>query len=171
MSRRQVLTDVALSPVAGYLATKAMEPVSMLLYEPESDADRQREDAVRPAPPYRIAAEKTAALAGRQLSEDQSNKASLVFHYGLAISWAPLYPLLSRRAGLSPTAAGLGTGATMSLIADELMTPALEFSAPNGNYPLATHVRGLVAHLAFGLVVAAVYEAAWAFLRGRTTSA
>ncbi len=148
-----------------------MEPVSKLLHELESDADRQREDAVRPAPPYRIAAEITAALAGRQSSEDQSNKASLVFHYGLAVSRAPLYPLLSRRAGLSPTAAGLGTGAAMSLIADELMTPALGFSAPNRDYPLATHVRGVVAHLAFGLAVAAVYEAAWAFLRGRTTSA
>ena len=70
MSPRQVLIDFALSPVAGYVATKAMEPVSMKLYELESDADRQREDAVRPGPPYRVAAEKTAALAGRQLSED-----------------------------------------------------------------------------------------------------
>jgi hypothetical protein len=171
MSRRQVVTDLALSPVAGYLANKAMEPVSMKLYELESDADRQREDAVRPGPPYRIAAEKAAGLVGRQLSDAQLDKVSLVFHYGLAVSWAPLYPLLRRRAGLSPATAGLGTGAAMSLIADELMTPVLGFSAPNRDYPLATHVRGVVAHLAFGLTVAAVFEAAWAFLRGKATSA
>ncbi len=33
---RQLLVDAAVSPVAGYLATKAMEPVSMKLYELES---------------------------------------------------------------------------------------------------------------------------------------
>jgi hypothetical protein len=54
----------------------------------------------------------------------------------------------------------------MSLIADETMTPALGFSAPNRAYPLATHLRGVAAHPVFVLAVAAVTEAAWA-LRGR----
>ncbi len=43
-----VLGDLALAPVAGYLATKVMEPVSSKLYELESEADRAREDAARP---------------------------------------------------------------------------------------------------------------------------
>jgi hypothetical protein len=38
----------------------------------------------------------------------------------------------------------------MWLIADEGMTPALGFSAPNRFYALSTHVRGLIAHLVFG---------------------
>lgn len=80
------------------------------------------------------------------------------FHYGLAISWAPLYALL-RRWRLHPVPAGLTMGTAMSLIADETMTPALGSSAPNRAYPLATHP-------AFGLAVAAVTETAWA-LRGR----
>lgn len=94
------------------------------------------------------------------------------FHYGLAISWAPLYALL-RRWRLHPIPAGLTMGTAMSLIADETMTPALGSSAPNRAYPLATHLRGVAAHLrgfathpAFGLAVAAVTETAWA-LRGR----
>lgn len=164
MSARQVLLDLALSPVAGYVATKAMEPVSMKPYELESPADREREDAVRPGPPYRIAAEKTAALLGLTPSDDQLDKASLAFHYGWAISWAPLYALLRRRTALAPVPAGLATGAAMSLLADEIMTPALGFSARNRQYPLATHVRGVVAHLVFGVGVAAAFEAAWALL-------
>lgn len=56
--------------------------------------------------------------------------------------------------------------AAMSLIADELMTPAAGCSAPNRAYPLVTHLRGFAAHLAFGLAVAGVTEAAW-LLRGR----
>jgi hypothetical protein len=52
---RAAAEDLAVAAVAGYLATKAMEPVSEELYELESDTDRAREDAARPGPPYRIA--------------------------------------------------------------------------------------------------------------------
>ncbi len=110
-----------------------MEPVSQKLYELESDTDRAREDAARPGAPYRIAAQKLTRLAGRRLTDAQLERASLVLHYGLAISWAPLHALLRRGTALSPITAGLATGAAMSVFADELMTPAFGFSAPNGH--------------------------------------
>jgi hypothetical protein len=161
MKPAQILTDLALAAAAGYLGTKAMEPVSMKLYELEPAAARGREDAVRPGPPYRIAAEKLTKVFGLQITEQQLNRLSLAFHYGLAIQWAPLYPLLRRRTRLNPLAAGLVTGAAMSVVADELITPAFGFSAPNLEYPLVTHARGFAAHLVFGLAVAAVIEAGW----------
>jgi len=167
MNIRTLLSDAALSLLAGYAGTKAMEPVSMKLYELESDAAREREDAARPGPPYRLAAEKITGLLGMDLDEDQMGKASMAMHYGLAVSWAPLYPLLRRHTGLGPVAAGLATGAAMSAIADELMTPAFGFSAPNRDYPLVTHARGFLAHLAFGLAVAATVETGWRVLRRR----
>ena len=161
MNPTRALIDLALSAIAGYAGTKAMEPVSMKLYELESPAARAREDAARPGAPYRIASEKLTAVFGLELTEEQLNRLSLAFHYGLAIQWAPLYSLLRRRAGLGPAPAGLATGAAMSVVADELMTPAFGFSAPNLDYPLVTHVRGFLAHLVFGLAVAAVTEAGW----------
>lgn len=161
-----LLEDLAVSAVAGYAGTKAMEPVSMKLYERESEADRQREDAVRPGMPYEIAAKKIAGLVGVSLEGKALDRASLVAHYGLALSWSPLYLLLRRRTRLGPVPVGLATGAAMSAIADEWMTPALGFSAPNRAYPLATHLRGVAAHLAFGLGVAATTELLWA-ARGR----
>ncbi len=90
----------------------------------------------------------------------------MFMHYGLALSWSPLYVLLRRRARMGPLGAGLATGTAMSLIADEIMTPLAGFSAPNRAYPLVTHLRGFVAHQVFGIVVAATSEALWA-LRGR----
>lgn len=165
MKLRQLVTDLALSAVAGYLGTKAMEPLSMKLYELEPASARAQEDAARPGPPFRIAADKLSKLAGWQLDEAALDKLSLAFHYGLAISWAPLYPLLRRHTTWSPPAAGLATGAAMSIVADELMTPAFGFSAPNLDYPLVTHLRGFAAHLAFGLTVAAATETGWALLR------
>jgi hypothetical protein len=47
----RTLIDLGLSAVAGYVGTKAMEPVSMKLYEFEPTAARAREDAARPGGP------------------------------------------------------------------------------------------------------------------------
>jgi hypothetical protein len=159
--------DLAVGALAGYVGTKAMEPVSMTLYQMESEQARAQEDEVRPGPPFQIAAEKTARWLGLKLDDKQMQKAAMAFHYGLAISWAPLYALLRRRWRLRPVPAGLTTGSAMSLIADELVTPALGFSAPNRAYPLVTHLRGYVAHLVFGLAVAGVTETTWCLRRRR----
>ena len=60
------------------------------------------------------------------------------------------------------------TGAAMSLIVDEGMTPLFGLSAPNRDYPLSTHPRGFVAHLTFGLGVAATAETVrWLGSNGR----
>ncbi len=157
----RLLTDLALAPLAGYVGTKIMEPVSSKLYELESEQDRRREDEARPGVPYAIAARKAADLLGLRLSDKQRERLALAFHYGLATQWAPLYPLLRRQTSLGPVAAGLTAGAAMSLVTDEMMTPALGFSAPNRACPLSTHLRDLVGHLVFGLGVAAVTETGW----------
>jgi uncharacterized membrane protein YagU involved in acid resistance len=167
MDIRRALTDAALSVLAGYVGTKAMEPVSMKLYELEPERVREHEDAARPGPPYQIAAEKIRAALGIKLDDQQLQRASMALHYGLAIQWAPLYALLRHRTNLSPVVSGVATGAAMSVVADELMTPAFGFSAPNPAYPLVTHARGVAAHLLFGIAVAAVFETGWRALGGK----
>jgi uncharacterized membrane protein YagU involved in acid resistance len=91
----------------------------------------------------------------------------MAMHYGLALSWSPLYVVLRRQARMRPVVAGLAAGAAMSLVADEAMTPLAGFSAPNSAYPLVTHLRGFAAHLVFGLAVAATCELAWGLRRRR----
>ncbi len=81
-----LLTDLALAPVAGYVGTKVMEPVSSKLYELESEQDRKREDEARPGAPYAIAARKTTDLLELTLTQQQMHRLALVFHYGLASS-------------------------------------------------------------------------------------
>lgn len=71
MRTREAVRDVALATAASYVGTKAMEPVSMKLYEMESAADRERGDAVRPGPPYRVAAEKITRSLGLDLNDQQ----------------------------------------------------------------------------------------------------
>jgi len=79
------------------VATKAMEPVTTMLYERASEADRQREQRVSPGVPYRVAAERMSGWLGLRLSDPQLDRAGLLLHYGLSIGRAPLYVLLRRR--------------------------------------------------------------------------
>ncbi|WP_159943338.1 DUF1440 domain-containing protein [Nocardiopsis sp. FR26] len=163
----ELAKDLVTAPLAGYLASRVMEPVSMKLYEHESEADRACEDQARPGMPFRIAAEKTTRLLRQDLSEPQLDKAGMAFHYGLGVSWAPVYALIRRTTPLGPVNAGLASGAAMSLSVDEGLTPLLGFSASNRDYPLVTHARGFFTHLAFGLATAAVTETVWCLTRRR----
>ncbi len=159
MQNQTAIADVGIGLIGGYVGTKVMERASMTLYQWESEEARRQEDAVRPGPPYELAARKITGLLGLRLSDQQiQTVGTVLFHYGLGMSWGPVYTRLRRRTGLNPVAAGLGTGAAMSLIVDEGLTPVLGFSAPNRAYPLVTHLRGVLAHLVFGLGVAATAE-------------
>jgi uncharacterized membrane protein YagU involved in acid resistance len=160
MQVRNAIADIGVGLLAGFAGTKLMEPVSMKLYEWEPDEARRQEDAVRPGPPYQVAADKLSEQLGLRdkLSESQQKKLGMAFHYGLGMSWGPIYTLLARKSGLNPVVAGLLTGAAMSLVMDEIVTPAMGYSAPNRDYPMVTHLRGFVAHLVFGMGVAATAE-------------
>lgn len=56
---RELVSDVGVGMIGGYVGTQLMERVSMKLYELEPEEDRQKEDEVRPGPPFYIAAKKT----------------------------------------------------------------------------------------------------------------
>ncbi|HSH59872.1 MAG TPA: hypothetical protein VK988_09585 [Acidimicrobiales bacterium] len=91
------LKGATIATLAGYVGTKLMEPVSQKLYELESEEARVQEDEVRPGPPPRVAAQKTAGLLGLTLTDRQLDAGTMAFHYGLAIGWAPLYQVLRRK--------------------------------------------------------------------------
>lgn len=161
---RDRVKDSAIAGTAGYLGTSVMEQLMMKLYQLETEGQRRREDEARPGPPFVIAAKKTFGWLGIDLADEKAQKMGMALHYLLPISWVPVYMLLRRRTELSPIQAGLAMGGAMSLTVDEGLTPLLGFSAPDRAYPLATHIRGLFGHLAFGVVVATVVEGGWELL-------
>jgi hypothetical protein len=167
MDPRGAAGDLVTAAAAGYAGIKFVEPVSMALYRAEAPEPRANEDAARPGPPYRLAAERAAKALGLDPSEGATERAGKGFHYALAVSWAPLYALLRRRTRLRGPAAALLTGAAMSAVAEETLTPLLGFSAPSRAHPAATHPRGVAAHLAFGAAVGVVSEALWALTGSR----
>ena len=59
---------------------------------------------------------------------------------------------------MNPLVASLTAAMTLFAVVDEGLTPTLGLSAPNREYPLSTHLRGFLGHLAYGAAAAATAE-------------
>lgn len=145
--------------ISGLAGTKAMELATTKMYEAQSEEDKRREKRVQPKYASVVAAERTAGLFGARLDDQRAQRLGTWFHYGLGVSWGVIYLIVRALTGWHPLAVGLGIGLTMFLLIDEAMNTALGFAASPDRYPLATHMRGLVGHLVYGLVVAVAAEA------------
>ena len=159
MGSQNLLLDIAIGLAAGFVATKVTELVQEASYGPMPRSVKRREEEVRPGPPPKIAARKSAEALGLELDERQAMRAAMAIHYGLGVTWGPVYSLLRRHSRMEPLGAGIVTGAAMSLVVDEALAPALGFSAPSHDYPTLTHVRGFANHLVYGAVAALTAEA------------
>lgn len=159
MHRDEWMLDIAVGLAAGVVASKVTEYAQTALYRLTPSDVKKREERVRPGPPYEIAAQKAAGLLDIQLDRKQLSRAGMAVHYIAGAAWGAVYCLMRRAAGMDSVGAGTATGASMSLILDEAITPALGFSAPNRAYPIQTHVRGFLGHLVYGLALAASAEA------------
>lgn len=150
--------DAAIGLTAGLVATSLTGPIQNLLYRLTPESVKRREERVRPGSPTEVAARKLAGTLNARLDDGQIERAATAIHYGSGAPWGTVYAFLRRQSGMTPAGAALATGVSMSLILDEALTPAMGFSAPDRDYPLATHLRGFAAHLAFGALVAASAE-------------
>ena len=158
MRTRDLVSGTAAGVVGGYVGTKVMNPVTTKLYELAPEADKARERAVSPGSPYRIGVQKAAALLGTSLTEEQLNAAAAAAPHMVGISGGLLYVALRRVLHLNPIVAGLVAALALFLVVDEGLTPALGLSAPDRAYPLSTHLRGFLGHLAYGAAAAATTE-------------
>ena len=158
MRTRELISGAAAGVVGGYVGTKVMNPVTTKLYELAPEADKAREKAVSPGSPYRIGVQKGADLLGVKLTEEQLSTGAAVAPYVVGVTGGVLYVGLRRLLHLNPLVAGLISAMALFIVVDEGLTPALGLSAPDRAYPMSTHLRGFIGHLAYGAAVAATAE-------------
>lgn len=158
-SSRTLVVDMAVGAIAGLVATKVTGWAQTALYSMSPAKVREEEERVRPGPLVEIAAKDLANRLGVRLDEKARGRGVNVVHYALGAVLGPVYGQLRRYTRLGAPGAAFISGATMSLMIEEGLTPALGYSAPNRDYPVLTHVRGFAGHLVFGAVNAAVAEA------------
>ena len=155
---RKLVSGAAAGVVGGYVGTKVMNPVTTKLQELAPEADKAKEKAVSPGSPYRIGVQKAAHLLGITLTEEQVETMASVSPYTVGIVGGLLYVGLRRSLRLNPLLAGLISAMALFVIVDEGLTPALGLSAPDRAYPMSTHLRGFLGHLAYGAAAAATAE-------------
>jgi uncharacterized membrane protein YagU involved in acid resistance len=158
MRARNVVSGAAAGVIGGYVGTKVMNPVTAKLQELAPEADKAREKEVSPGSPYKIGVQKAAEITGVKLDQQQIETAASAMPYTVGIAGGLLYVLLRRVLRINPLLAAVLSGTALFVVVDEGLTPSLGLSAPNLEYPLSTHLRGFLGHLAYGAGVAVTAE-------------
>lgn len=147
--------DLAVGSVAGYAGTKVMDRASTLVYQRQSESSRKREEQLRTQMPTTVLVRKAADYLGKELDDTQAERLGMAVHQATGMMGGTAGVLLARR-GLPAVAAGLIAGLGVFAAVDEGVNYVLGLTPPATDWPLVTHRRSLVAHLAYGLGIGAV---------------
>ncbi len=154
-----VWVDLAVVLAAGLVATQVTNLAQRPLRRATPERVDRHEERVRPgASSSLVAARKLAEALDLPPAQRRDERWGQAIHFAVGMAWGPVYSLLRRYGGLRPVSAALASGASMSLILDEAVVPALGLSAPCHHYPALTRARGFVAHLVYGAAVAVAAE-------------
>lgn len=152
-----VARDALLGAAAGLAATWLMGEVTSPLYQAESDEARKKEQEARGGKSaYGVAAKQAAALAGRELSDEERQKLGSSIHWVLGAGAGAVYGALRPRVPWISAAFGTLYGAMFYLAVDEGANTLLGLTPPPQEFPWETHARGLAGHVAFGVTSEAV---------------
>jgi hypothetical protein len=157
------ILDALAGAAAGVAAVWVMDRIDWFNFRRGLDNTRTRQQTRQARPngmdPAQVLAAETADQAGRALTRRQLDTAGLIVHYGLGMMPGALYGVLRGRVAYLDAGRGSLFGLGLFLIKDEGMNAALGLSGRPQDYPWTAHARGLVAHLAYGLVTDALCRA------------
>lgn len=158
MGVRETAVDLAAGVIGGIVATQVNDLVEAICWKATPESEKARE----PETGNGSSAEAAARMLLECKEDDppgaQLEIAKKAIHFGLGAAWGPLYCWLRRHTEMTPTMAGITSGTALSLIVDETLNPLLGITPPRNAYPPSAHVRGLVTHVAWGLVCGATAE-------------
>jgi Protein of unknown function (DUF1440) len=165
MARRRAFARWIDSPFVkgaaiGYVASKALDSVSVALYNREAQSTRDEENAARRyRHVYEVAVDQLARLGGRQLDREEQQIWGWRFHQATGILAGLGYAVMRRRNPRIGAAMGLLFGTSFFLIMDELMMPLLRWSPGPRAFSWKVHARGAAAHIAYGVAAEATARA------------
>ncbi|MBA2252649.1 MAG: hypothetical protein H0W13_08100 [Nitrospirales bacterium] len=153
--------DIMTGSVAGLAGVMALVGVAQFMWDwakrtrPE---DIKREEEIEPKDPFPMLAQKAGVLIGVTPTEKQETQFAQYVTVGLGVTMGALYAVTARRWPLGWLAGGIVFGTLFWAIEDETMGPVLGLAGDNAQYPAEAHVRGWAAHVAFGVVTAAIVK-------------
>ncbi len=98
-------------------------------------------------------------ITGKKVPKNYQPAAGEAVHYGMGVGSAAVYGLLAEVAPLLTIGDGLGFGAGVWVLADEVAVPAAGLSKSPKEIPLTTHIYALASHLVYGWITETVRRA------------
>jgi hypothetical protein len=123
-----------------------MDAATTLFYARQSDESKQREEELAPGGTLVQIGQQLGAAVGRDPSQAEAARIGLAAHRTLGVIYGIAANSLARR-GRRPLFAGLGVGSAAWMVVDE-GTALPTFT----DYPVESHLRGVVGHGTFGVV-------------------
>lgn len=140
--------------IAGAIGTWVMDWATTKMWDRESPEDRAQEEAAwpngKPSVPNMV--DFGERITGFRFDPELRPKVEQVVHYGLGVGPGVLYALLRDRVPVLGAGRGTVYGLLLFAVNDELLNTTLGFAGPPDAYPATAHVRGLVGHVALGVV-------------------
>ena len=155
-------SNLTIGALAGVIGGFALAGAAQTIYSLTSQKKIAEETAIEPRDPFIVLAEKLEKLTGKNLDESQKKIFEQCAATALSATAGVSYALLASKWKLNWLAGGLVFGGLFWAIEDEGLSPVLGLVGDNTKYPLEAHVRGLAAHVIFGIVTAAFVKAAGA---------
>ena len=137
--------NIGVGALAGYAASRAMDQATTWFYASQGEESKRREEELAPGGTLVQMGKQLGAAVGRDLTDAEAGRVGLAVHRTLGVSYGMAVSALIRK-GARPLAAGLVVGTLAFVLVDE-GTAISQLT----DYPLESHLRGVVGHAAFGL--------------------
>lgn len=153
-----ILFDLTRGAIAGAAGTWVMDMVTTGIVMGQSKEAAEAEKAAWPndKPSVENLVDLASERTGITIPEEQRPTVVNAVHYALGAVPGAAYAVLRKRLPVAGPINGLVYGALLFAVNDELLNTALGLSGPPAAYPVETHLRGLVGHLALGVTTDAV---------------
>ncbi len=153
-STSPTVLDLGIGVAIGYCSGKVMDKATGWFLERQSEASRRREEEIAPGGTPELAGKKLARLVGGGATDAEAARIGLFVYGALRLAYGIGAAALVR-AGIPPMRAAIMTGAAAFLVVDEGVNSTL-FTPPPQAYPIESHLRGVVGHIAYGVAAGAM---------------
>lgn len=142
--------NIVVGGLVGYVASRTMDVATGRFHERQSEASKAREEEIAPGGTLVDLGRQIGSAAGRELDDEAAARTGLRVHRTLGVLYGMIAAFLVRR-GVAPLRAGLTVGAGAFLVVDE----GTSISTLT-DFPVESHLRGVVGHGTLGLVIGIV---------------
>ena len=153
-----VVWGISIGAAIGYGASWAMDRATGWFLERQSETSKRREQEVAPGGAPVLAGRKLAGWMGREITDEEAARIGFVVHRSLGVAYG-ITAAAFARAGARPLRAGIATGAAAFVLVDEGVVGTL-FTPPPWAYPIESHLRGAIGHLAYGVAAGTMLASA-----------